>query len=219
MKQRLLIALLTVIGFAAGFGARMLTESGCKVPPPPAPGTEFVRTNATPAPTDTTGEKKPVFTEKDREKFVAEIEKVRPQIEAYHKRLDEIYEEFDRDFSTLLTPEQKAIFEAQQKRNAENRAKRAAKEAAETGPLTDTQIEQLRRQPLWNALWAIAVTWRLDRITHDYKLTPDQVAKVHELLERRRQHFLELVDSTPPPSITYSELASRTQKLLTEPKK
>lgn len=219
MKQRLLIALLTAFGFAAGFGARMLTESGCKVPPPPAPGTEFARAQTTTAAADTNAEKKPVFTEKDREKFVAEIEKVRPQIDEYHQRLGDIYGTFDREFAELLRPEQKAIFDAQQKKNAEHRARRAAQEAADTGPLTDTQIEQLRRQPLWNALWIIAVKWRLERISHDYHLDAAQEAKVRDLLAQRRQRFLELVDATEPPSITYSELASRTQKLLSEPKK
>ena len=217
MNQRLFIALLTVIGFAAGFGARMLTETGPRVPPPPAPGTEFVRPAANATPAD--AQRPSTFSEKDRQKFIAEIDKVRPQIDAYHKRLGEIYGDFDRQFAALLRPEQKLIFDAQQKRNAEHRAKREAKEAAQTGPLTDSQIEELRRQPLWNALWAIAVTWRLERITHDYKLDADQQAKVRELLQQRRQQFLELVDATQPPSITYSELASRTEKLVTDQKK
>jgi hypothetical protein len=219
MNQRLLIALLTAFGFAAGFAARMLTETECKVPPAPAPGTEFMR-NAAATPATGAGDKKAAgLSDKDREKFVAEIEKVRPQIDAYHKRMDEIAGDFDRDFVALLTPEQKQTWDAQQKKNAENKAKREAKEAAETGPLSDQQIEQLRRQPLWNALWAIAVTWRLDRINHDYKLDDAQQAKVRALLEQRRQKFLSLVDSTPPPSITYSELARTNRKLVPDAKK
>ena len=217
MKQRVLISLLTALGFAAGFGARILTENEPVVPPPPAvPGTEFVRNQAPPTPTEVKPEKPSGL---DRAKFRADIEKVRPQIDAYHKRMEEIAAEFDRDFVALLTPEQGKIFAAQQKKSAETRAKREARDAAETGPLSDQQIEQLRRQPLWNALWAIAVTWKLERYTRDYKLTEDQQAKVRELLLGRRQKFLALVDSTPPPSITYSELATRAQKLVADPAK
>lgn len=221
MNQRVLIALLTALGFAAGFGARILTETEPVVPPPAVPGSEFVRSqNAATAATEGKTEKHPSgVTDKDRAKFLADIQKVRPQIDAYRKRMDEIAADFDRDFVALLTAEQKPIFDSQQKKYAESRAKHEAKEAAETGPLSDQQIEQLRRQPLWNALWAIAVTWKLERYTHDYKLADDQQAKVRELLRARREKFLALVDSTPPPSITYSELASRAQKLVTEPAK
>ncbi len=219
MKQRLLIALLTAFGFAAGFGARRLTETGCKVPPPPAPGSEFVRTGAAPTTTDADKKAASGLSDKDRAKFATEIEKVRPQIDAYHKRMDEIGADFDRDFVALLTPEQRQLWDAQQKKYAENRAKREAREAAETGPLTDQQVEQLRRQPLWNALWAIAVTWRLERYTHDYNLTDAQQAKTRELLQGRREKVLALIDSTQPPSITYSELASRAHKLVANPAK
>ena len=221
MKQRLLIALLTVIGFAAGFGARMLTE-GCHkaCPPPPPVGTEFARTNAVAAGQAAKPDAPPVgISEKDREKFYADIEKVRPQIDSYRKRVDQIYEDFDREFATLLTAEQRVIFDEQHRKLAENRAKRAASEAAQTGPLTDQQIEQLKREPLWSILHAIAVNWRFARITNDYKLTPEQQSKVRPLLETRRQRFLALIDETPPPTISYAELAGRAQKLLTQPKK
>ena len=122
MNQRVLIALLTALGFAAGFGARILTENEPVVPPPPAvPGTEFVRNQAPPTPTEVKPEKPSGL---DRAKFRADIEKVRPQIDAYHKRMEEIAAEFDRDFVALLTPEQGKIFAAQQKKSAETRAKR-----------------------------------------------------------------------------------------------
>jgi hypothetical protein len=221
MKQRLIIALLTVLVFGAGFAARTLTETAPGVPPPPAmPGSEFVRAPTPTANGETPAEKRtPGISEKERARLFADIEKVRPQIEAYHKRLDEISAEFDRDFATLLNPDQRAKFDAQQKKNADNRAKREAKEAADTGPLSDQQIEQLRRQPLWNALYSVAVAWRLDRLTHDFKLDADQQAKVRDLLHARREKFLALIDSSPPPSITYSELARRAERLATEPAK
>lgn len=220
MNQRVLIALLTALGFAAGFGARVLTEAEKVVPPPAIPGAEFVRNSTVPAaPTESKADKHPGISEKDRAKLLADIEKVRPQIDAYHKRMDEIAADFDRDFVSVLTAEQRSVFDAQQKRSAENRAKRAAREAAETGPLSDQQIEQFKRQPLWNALWAISVNGRLEHLVRDYKLTPEQRTHVRSLLLARREKFLALVDSTPAPSITYSELASRAQKLVAEPSK
>jgi len=215
MKQRLLIALFTIFGFAAGFGARFVTERDPQVPPCPAPGTEFARPGIAKAAA------KPAagISQHDREKFLADIEKMRPQIEAFHDQVGHIFWEFDRGFSAILDPDRRAKFEAHLKKNADKRAERQAKEAAESGPLTDQQIEQLRREPLWNALWLIAVQWRFERITREYDLTPEQQVKTRALLEQRRHEFIALVDSSEPPSLTYSELASRAQKLLAQPNK
>jgi len=213
MNQRVFIALFTVVGFAVGFGARVFTER--RPVCPPAPGAEFARPQnqgaAAPTPTG--------VSQSDRERFLADIEKTRPKIEAYHKRVGEIYWGFDHDFLIILNPEQRAKWEAHLKEGADSRAARRAKEAAQTGPLTDQQIEQLRREPLWNALGLIAVQWRIDRLTADYHLTPEQAVKTRELLETRRQQFLQLLDSSEPPSLSYSELAGRAQKLLAQPKK
>lgn len=218
MRQRLVIVLLVVIAFGAGFGARMWTERVPVLPAPPAPGIEFARH---PAPVDAAAKPEPHGTtpvSPDRAKLIADIEKVRPQIAAYHKRLDEIAAEFDRDFLIILTPEQRKIFDARQKQSAEWRATREA-ETTRADVLTDQQIEQLRRQPLWNALYSVAISWRFDRLVNEYKLDTAQRAQVRRLLEIRRDKFIALVDASPPPSISLSYLASRTQQLRSGPKK
>ena len=69
------------------------------------------------------------------------------------------------------------------------------------------------RQPLWNALWSVAINWRLEFLCKEYKLDEEQRGEACGLLKQRREHFLALVDSTPPPSISYSELARQAQKL------
>ena len=212
MKQRLLIAVLTVLVFGAGFFARMLTEGGPAVPPPPAPGTEFVRSSV-PTPTADAKERKaPTYTEKDRAKILTDIEKIRPQIEAYRTRIDAIGAEFEAELLPVFTPEQREKYVAKQKRDAERHAK-GERQAAETTTLSDEQIFQLQQRPLWNALWNVAINWRLDRLVNEYKLDSGQQAKVRELLKQRREKFLALVDSTPPPSITLSQLAGQAEKL------
>jgi hypothetical protein len=216
MNQRLLIPLLTALGFVAGFIARSVTESGPSVPPPPvAAGTEFVRPNAT---ADTTARRAPTYTEQDRTKLVADIEKIRPQIEAYRKRIDEIGAEFDRDLVPILSAEQREKFSAIQKRFAEHRAK-GERETANAVTLSDEQIFQLQQRPLWHALWNVAINWRLDRLKGDLGLSAEQQEKVRGLLQQRRDKFLALVDSSPPPSITLSQLAAQASKLATKPAK
>jgi len=210
MSQRVVIPLVAVVAFGAGYGAHVWVQHDPALPPPPTPGSEFVRPGAA---ADPKTEAKPASSGVDRAKLISELQKVGPQADAYRKRLDEIATEFDRDFQTLLTAEQHVRYDANQKKNAEGRAKHEAKEAAETGPLSDQQIEQLRRQPLWNALWNVSVNARLDRLKNEYKLDAGQQARTLALLNQRREKFLALIDSTPPPTISYSDLARRAQKL------
>jgi hypothetical protein len=226
MKQRLVIALLAILCFGAGFMARRLTEDGPTVPPPPAAlGTEFARTAPATAPADAKGgphrangggrgDQAP-----NRTKLVADVERYRSQIETYRKSLDELDAEFDRSLNEILTPEQRDLYAARQKRYAERRARGEAREAASPAPLTDDQIFRLQQGPLANVLYSVAISMRFDGLNHDLKLDEAQQTKVRALLLTRREKFIALVDSIPPPSIMLSRLAPVAQKLAAEPKK
>ena len=217
MKQRLVIALLAALCFAAGFAARSWTEEGPAVPPPPAAlGSEFTRTAPAPAAAARRGSTTQPL---NRTKLVAEIEKNRSQIDAYKKRLDEIDAEFERDLAPLLTAEQREKFAAQQKRNAERRARGIAAVAADTAPLSDEQIFHLQYRPLYSVLGEVSLSMRFESLNHDLKLDDAQQARVRDLLHARRQKFLDIVDAVPPPSIIMSRLAPVVEKIATEPKK
>jgi hypothetical protein len=218
MSQRVAIPIVALLAFGAGYGAHVWIAHDPALPPPPAPGSEFARNHPAPG-ADPKQDAKPSNHGVDRAKLISEIEKVRPQIESYRKRLEEIDGDFDRGFVALLNPGQRAKFDAQQKKDAERRAKNAAKAAADQSPLSDEQIASLQQRPLWNALFKIAVSWRLERATHDYDLSEAQQSDVRKLLESRRDKFIALVDSTPPPSITLSNLAPQAQKLAEPAKK
>jgi len=208
--SRLLIAVLTVLIFGAGYATRRWNEHERPVPPPPhAVGSEFTRVPAT-----SSGDKdvrKAVSV--NRQNLVADIEKARPNIESYRKQLHELDTEFDRQIMAILTPEQQAKFLQRQKRNEDRRMTREAKEAADPTPLSDEQILRLQQIPLFNVLWSITVTSRLERLNRDLKLDSAQEDRARELLLARREKFLALVDSSPPPTVSLSELASRAQKL------
>lgn len=215
MKQRLLIAFLTVLVFGAGFAARMWTETDSAVPPPPTLGSEFMR----PANGDaahTSAEKKavakPAF---DRAKLVAEIEQLRPQIEGYRTQLDSIDADFDKAFVQLLTVEQRGIFDSKQAENQKRRAERESKAASAPPPppLTDEEIAKLRQRPFEVAFWKVSYTGRLEQLTKDYKLDAKQHVAVRDLLRARRDRFLALVDSTPPPTFKLTALVTSVQRL------
>jgi hypothetical protein len=206
--QRVLVAVLTVLGFAAGFAARVWTESAPPMPPPPRLGGEFTPKSAPP------DAKKPL----NRADLIAEIQHVRPEIDAYRARTSEIDADFDRDFIGLLNPDQHDKYVADQKKHAARAAEGEAKAAADLTPLSDDQIDRLRQRPLYGVLRMITVKPKVESLTADFKLDAAQQAKVEALLNSRREKFIALLDSTPPPSIRLSALAPVVQKL-SEPKK
>ncbi|MDO8539821.1 MAG: hypothetical protein Q7S40_05215 [Opitutaceae bacterium] len=198
MTQRLFIALLTVIVFVAGYATRAWTSRSQHVPPPPA---ALANEYATAVSSRADGKYK--SAELDRAKLVAEIEKIRPQIEAYRTQVDEIYAEFDREFALLLNPPQREKFNAQQKRWHEYRT-RGQKDRK---PLSDEDIMRARERPLTEVYWMVTVTPRLERLTKEYTLDANQQTQARALLSLRRNKFSALLDSTPHPSIRLSRLA------------
>lgn len=208
MKQSVLVALLTVLGFAAGFGARVWTERAPAMPPPPRMGGEFAAKGGAPE------VKKPL----DRAELVTEIEHLRPQIAAYSARIAELDAEFDHSFEALLNPDQRAQRDANQKKRAEKAAADESKASADPTPLSDDQIDRLRQRPLYNVLRLISVGPKVEMLATEYKLDATQQARLHDVLATRREKFLDLLDSTPAPTIRLSALAPVVQKL-DEPKK
>jgi hypothetical protein len=197
MTQRLFVAILTVAVFLAGYAARVWTEPRRSVPPAPvALAQEYARV-ATPS-----GDGKQ-NRHLDRAKLLAEIEKLRPQIDSYTAQVQEITTEFDREFAQLLKPEQREKFIGFQKRRAERDAKRLANRA----PLSDEDIQRERERPLTDIYWMVTVTPRLEWLTKEFSLDAAQQSSTRALLSLRRNKFIALFDSTPHPSIRLSRLA------------
>lgn len=195
MMQRVFIALLTVCVFMAGYWVRMATQSTGVVPPPPAGLASELGAS------QTDGKNK--SSKVDRAELLAEIQKIRPEIEGYRARVEEIYNEFDREFAKILTPEQHEAFLANHKRWTDSMARRHA----DRKPLTDEDIMRARDRPLTEVYWMVTITPRLERLTKEYHLTEQQQASARALLSIRRSKFMALLDSTPHPSIRLSRLA------------
>lgn len=196
MTQRVFVLLLTVGVFAAGYAVRMSTERGQSVPPPPA----MLAREYAPARPPAANEKGK--RELDRAKLMADLRKLRPQIDAFIAQVDEIHAEFDREFAAILNPKQREKRAAYLKRRAERDAKRLA----EKEPLSDEEITRERERP-FDIYWLVTVTPLLDRLTKEYGLDAAQQNSTRALLSLRRNKFLALFDATPHPSIRLSRLA------------
>ena len=215
MTSRVFIPLLTIVVFGAGYGARIWNEhSRCPVPPAPALLTEL---STAPAPAKvnvktTTLEKPP-----NAAKLAAEIERLRPSIEEFRKQIEKMDGEMDQKIIALLNPEQLPKWEKMLKRRVEYAQKEEAAVAGD-GLLTSEQIASLQQRPLYKLLAVVVVPQRLEWLTNDLKLDDEQKEKARAILHERREKFLALVDSSPPPSLSLSRLAPLAQRL-GEPKK
>ncbi len=204
MNPRVFVALLTVCGFVAGYAARSLTEPSQPVPPAPAALTqEFVR------PALSAAEKKNE-RQLDRAKLVTEIQKLRPQIEAYSARVLEIDGEFDREFLQLLTGPQREKFFGNQKKSAERDAKRAANRAL----LSNEEIQREQDRSMTWIYWKVTVTPRLEMLAKEYGLDANQQNTTRAMLALRRSKFIALFDSTPHVSIRLSRLAPLIERVV-----
>jgi hypothetical protein len=216
VKQRLLIVFFTALVFGAGFGAHMWLADDTVPPPPTAIGSEFAHGPGTPPATaaDQKNAKRGSHDQPlDRNKLAGEIQRYSAQIKTYRANLDRLDAEFDAALVPLLDATQRDRYSALQKRWADRRAKGEAAIAAETAPLSDEQIFRLQQRPLYGVLSSVSVTMRFDQLKKELKLTSEQEAKVRVLLTERRAKFLALIDDTPPPTITLSQIALHAEKI------
>jgi len=204
MRERVLAAFLTLAVFAAGFGAGLWAERHRPFPAPP--GAFMGEFGARPGRAPRTGP--PV----NRAELSEQIEKLRPEMESFRARITEIYGQFDRDLEPILTPEQRDTYA---KKFQAHRGFGPPPEivADDDKTLTDDQISQLLQRPFRTLAFFVVIPMTLERMSNDLKLDEAQKDKVRDLLRVRREKFIELVDSAPPPSLMLSRLAPLAQRL------
>jgi Spy/CpxP family protein refolding chaperone len=202
MKQRLIVALFTIVVFCAGYYAGVWSDQKRPLPPPPASvGGEFVRARQTET---QLWRDRPI----NRAELIKEVESLKPQLDEFRSRLAGFDAEFWRDFGQLLTPEQRSMYEQHSKKKGQSGP-------SESGPpLTDDELENLRYElPAHDLLTYVVVGIRLDSLTQVYRLDDAQREKVRSLLKDRRDKVIALIDSSPSPSVSLLRLAPVVQRL------
>jgi hypothetical protein len=201
MKDRVLAALLTLAVFAAGFGSGLWAERHRPFPAPPGSFMgEFGKPSAKPA-------KTPV----NRAELLEQVDRLRPEMETFRGQMTEIYAQFDSDVEPILTPEQRNVYA--KKFKAHRGFGPPPEIVTDDQPLSDDQIEQLLQRPFRTLAFFVDIPMTLDRMATVLKLDDAQRDKMKDLLRIRREKFIELVDSAPPPSLMLSRLAPLVQRI------
>jgi hypothetical protein len=213
MKLRLLIAALTILVFAAGFGASVWTQHHCPLLSPPVSLLGEIRERNVDV-------QLPLNDASTIVQINAEIERIKPDVEAFRQKLDAINHDLHQKIDALLTPAQREEFEKMHKRYEQRRAERANSSlpTVESSPSGGSVLKiPFFAESIEGMTSAIVVPLTLDHLTMALQLDDRQRAAVHQLLLERREKFLALIDSTPPPSIGLSRLAPIINKLAAPP--
>ena len=237
MRTPLALVLLTAAGFGAGLGAGYWMSHICKPMPPPASVLSEFReiTRAGPSLASSRPE---LWRE-----INAELEKLRPEMDAFRKKLKAIDGEFDAQFEAILQPEQRRkLAEMQRHRDPGREAakerepgKEPAKESVNTAiPAATPGAEAAKSSPPaprseraprvffeegWLVSQMVFLPITVERFTQQLGLDATQQARLRELLLVRRTKFLGLVDATPPPSLQLMRIADIICKAEAEQKK
>ena len=237
MRTPLALALLTAAGFGVGLGAGYWLARTCRPMPPPASVFSEFRgiTRAGPSLASARPE---LWRE-----INAELEKLRPEMDAFRKKLEVIDGEFNAQFEAILKPEQRQKLADMQRRREPGRdaskgkesGKEPAKEPAKAtkptaAPATEaaksaTPVARGERslRMIYESDGLVSglvfVPFTAERFTQQLGLDATQQARLRELLLARRTRFLELADATPPPSMQLWRIAEVIHKAETEQKK
>lgn len=238
MKTPLALVLLTTAGFGLGLGAGYWMSRTCKpMPPPAAVFSEF--RDITRAGPSLASSRPDLWRE-----INAELEKLRPEMEAFRKKLQAIDGEFNAQFEAILRPEQRQKLADLQRRRDPARdagkAKEPGKEPAKEPPpavkpkaaapatapaKSNPSAPKSERTPRmiydWDGLVSslVFVPLTTERFTQQLGLDAPQQTRLHELLLVRRTRFLELADATTPPSMQLLRISEIIRKAEAEQKK
>jgi hypothetical protein len=207
MKKNLLTIVATIAVFTAGVFAGMWIQRNQPVPAPPIGIMGELRDvplTGTPHAPNAEAHKP-----QDLVALKSEMDHLKPEIEEFKRKVEPIKTEFREKLEAVLTPEQR------------EKLKELSERFNNPPPQQPGKPEGPRRRGdgLDSLFPIVIVPATLDRLTDKLALSPEQRTAVHALLLNRRQKFLELVDTSPPPSLKLQRLAPLVPQIASPPQK
>lgn len=194
MKKVFLTVFATSCIFAAGVFAGMWIQ---RTQPLPAPPIGFLGEIHDVPLSSNAGAENANASADAMPRLAADLEKLKPDIVAFKNKLEPIKSEFREQLDALLSPEQR------------EKLKLLNERVARATTVTDANgnSAQKPRDGLDALLPIVIVPTTLERLCAELRLDEGQKTAVQALLLKRRTRFLELVDTTPPPSLQLRRIA------------
>lgn len=199
MNKGFVVALATLIGFSAGTFAGSWMQRTQPVPPPPGGVLSELRDVPLNSAPENPDAPKPSGQPLPDEA----LRQMKAEIDAFKKKVEPIKLEFRTQLEALLTPVQRERLKAMTERPPTSPPPLKPGEKAD--PAKDWRYRIY--DGMDSTITLVVIPFTLARLTEELGLTYAQREAVHQLLIQRREKFLALVDSTPPPSFNLGKLA------------
>ena len=196
MKENIQIVLITVVLFAAGLFTGVWTQHIKPAPPPPVPfmgqfgggkGIQGAGRHSMPSPAQI-------------QEMQKRMETMRPQMEAFKKKADEIEAKFHTKMENILKPEQKTKLVPMGRQHG------SPEDCFQPG--RERFHGSFQAMPCGQRMGGIGgpdfvgmIVYKaaLARATSELGLDAKQQAQLEDILKQRRGEILNLLDTTPPP--------------------
>jgi hypothetical protein len=198
MNKGFVVALATLIGFAAGTFAGSWMQRTQPVPAPPAGG---VLGELRDAPLNSVPENPDAPKPSGQPLPDEALRQMKAEIDAFKKKVEPIKLEFRTQLEALLTPVQRERLKAMSEKPP------APKPVAGEKPDPAKDWRYRVYDGMDTTITLVVIPFTLARLNEELGLSYAQREAVHQLLIQRREKFLALVDSTPPPSFNLGKLA------------
>jgi len=198
MNKGFVVALATLIGFAAGTFAGSWMQRTQPVPPPPTGG---VLGELRDAPLNAAPENPDAPKPSGQPLPDEALRQMKAEIDAFKKKVEPIKLEFRTQLDALLTPVQRERLKALSEKPP------APKPDSKEKPDPAKDWRYRLYDGMDSTITMVVIPFTLARLTEELGLSYAQREAVHQLLIQRREKFLALVDSTPPPSFNLGKLA------------
>ena len=198
MNKGFVVALATLIGFAAGTFAGSWMQRTQPLPAPPSGG---LLSELRDAPLNAAPENPDAPKPSGRPLPDEALRQMKAEIDAFKKKVEPIKTEFRVQLEALLTPVQRERLKAMTEKPPAPKPDASEK----TDPAKDWRYRIY--DGMDSTITLVVIPFTLARLTEELGLSYAQREAVHNLLIQRREKFLALVDNTPPPSFNLSKLA------------
>jgi hypothetical protein len=205
MKDKIAIIFITLVVFLGGLITGVWTQKIRPSTPPRIPifGEFLGNRFDMPAP-----------SQEEMEKMEKEMEAVKPEMETYMKKISGIQDDFREKVRNVLREDQKPKWDTLVQKRKEMESVLFPRDQRNKGksgpffsrgenpmPMHEPQFMAGRHMDM-DFMGIMIYKPILERLSKDLSLDSNQQTHIEKLLHERRQKIIELVDQTPPPSIS-----------------
>ena len=193
MRDKLSVIIITVVIFVGGLVTGIWTQ---KVRPSPPPRIPFFG--------ELIGGRFQPPTPEEIEQMDKKMENLRPQMEAYRKKMSAMENDFREKIRNVLREEQRPRWDAlvEKQKEMDNMFLSMGREGNGSRRRHDGFPGSFREPMLLDFMGIIIYKPMLEKLSKELSLDSGQIPRIEEIIREYRQKIIQFVDENPPPSLS-----------------